>query len=75
MGSTGIDSLEISPRLDFVQFQSDLKNHQNGNTDYLTFCQDCSKSGVAKWIMDLDAMMCTYYDREGNNVLVEKIPQ
>ena len=56
------------------QFLIDLKAHQQGKTDYLTFCADCAKSGVEKWIVDLNAMTCTYFDVSGNNVLVENIP-
>jgi len=56
------------------QFLTDLKAHQQGKTDYLTFCTDCAKSGVEKWIVDLNEMTCTYFDMSGNNVLVENIP-
>lgn len=71
---TSIDPLLINPLLDIDTFRFDLKNHQNGNTDYLTFCQDCAKSGIEKWIMDLCNMTCTYYDASENETLVEIIP-
>lgn len=71
---TGINPLSISNILDAEQFKSDLKNHQNGNTDYPTFCNDCAKSGIEKWIMDLRNMTCTYSDTFENQVLVENIP-
>jgi uncharacterized protein YbcV (DUF1398 family) len=45
-----------------------------GKTDYLTFCNDCAKSGIEKWIVRLEEMTCTYYDKAGNDILVEKIP-
>ena len=72
--TTGIDPLIISPISDSEKFKSDLKNHQQGNTDYHTFCEDCAKSGIAQWIMNLSNMTCTYYDSLGNEILVEKIP-
>ncbi len=72
--STGCDPLAISPILDIEQFKSDLKNHQNGNTDYKTFCDDCAKSGIEKWRVTMDTMTCTYYDSHKNEVLIEKIP-
>jgi uncharacterized protein YbcV (DUF1398 family) len=56
------------------QFISDLKAHQNGQTDYPTFCIDCAKSGVFKWTVNLTEMTCTYLDSTGNELLVEKIP-
>ena len=56
------------------QFIADLKTHQQGGTDYPTFCNDCAKSGVEKWIVDMKRMTCTYYDKKGNEMLVEQIP-
>ena len=57
------------------QFKSDLKAHQNGKTDYPTFCNDAAKSGIEKWIVSMKEMTCTYFDISGNIVLVEEIPQ
>ncbi len=56
-------------------FTADLHDHQRGKTDYPTFCTDAAKSGIEKWVADLTAMTCTYFDRGGSVVLVEKIPQ
>jgi uncharacterized protein YbcV (DUF1398 family) len=56
------------------QFRFDLKAHQQGKTDYATFCNDCAKSGVEKWTVSMDKMTCTYYDKAGNELLVESIP-
>jgi uncharacterized protein YbcV (DUF1398 family) len=57
------------------QFKADLKAHQQGKTDFPTFCSDCAKSGIEKWVIRLDNMTCTYYDKAGDEVLVEAIPQ
>jgi len=51
-----------------------LKSHQKGETDYFTFCKHCAETGIEKWLMDLDKMTCTYYDKAGNEILVENIP-
>lgn len=56
-------------------FEERLKLHQNGGTDYPTFCHDCAEAGVEKWRVDMNAMTCTYYDKAENLVLDEKIPQ
>lgn len=56
------------------QFKSDLTAHQLGKTDYPTFCKDCAKSGIEKWIISMDKMTCTYFDKIGKEVLVERIP-
>jgi len=47
--------------------------HQQGQTDYLTFCCQASGAGVEKWKVDLDGMTCTYYDRQGQAMVVEAI--
>ncbi len=66
--------LMISEHSDQTQFQNDLKVHQQGKTNFLTFCEDCAKSGIEKWAVDLHNMTCTYFDKAGNKVLVENIP-
>jgi uncharacterized protein YbcV (DUF1398 family) len=55
-------------------FMTDLHAHQQGKTDFMTFCADCARSGVEKRVMDLETMLCSYYDSKGNEVLVENIP-
>lgn len=55
------------------KLKSDLKSHQQGHSDYLTFCEQCAQSGVAKWAVSLEAMTCTYYDKKGGVILVENI--
>lgn len=74
--STGskYDALTISENVNLENFKSRLKLHQEGGTDYLTFCKDCAENGVEGWKMDLNTMTCTYFDKAENNILVEQIP-
>jgi uncharacterized protein YbcV (DUF1398 family) len=51
-----------------------LKIHQQGQTDYLTFCKQSAEAGVNVWIVDLVNMTCIYYDEAGNEMVVEAIP-
>jgi len=67
--------LIIAEQSDVDQFRLDLKAHQQGKTDYAIFCNDCAKSGVEKWTVRMDKMTCTYYDKAGNELLEEAIPQ
>lgn len=69
------ETLNIAGHANHEQFIADLKSHQQGKTDYMTFCSDCAKSGIEKWTVDLAKMTCTYYDLEQNNILEEKIPE
>ena len=68
------ETLDIANESNIEQFKSDLKAHQQDKTDYMTFLKDCAKSGVEKWTVVMDKMTCTYYDKAGNEMLVEKIP-
>ncbi|MEA5457452.1 DUF1398 family protein [Arcicella sp. LKC2W] len=69
------ENLTIAEESSGELFISKLKNHQKGETDYFTFCKDCAETGVEKWIVDLDKMTCTYFDKANQEILVEQIPQ
>jgi uncharacterized protein YbcV (DUF1398 family) len=66
--------LSVSDKSNINDFKNDLKAHQQGKTDYLTFCADCAKSGIKKWALCFIKMTCTYFDKAGYEVLVEKVP-
>ncbi len=69
------DELVISDFSSKEIFISQLKSHQQGKTDYFTFCKDCAEAGIEKWVVTLEEMTCTYFDKKGNEILVEEIPQ
>ena len=56
------------------KFERYLKIHQKGETDYFTFCKHCAETGIEKWIVNLDNMTCTYYDKAGDKILIENMP-
>lgn len=56
------------------KFEDYLKIHQKGETDYFTFCTHCAETGIEKWIVNLEKMTCTYFDKAENEILVEIIP-
>lgn len=66
--------LSIADTVDKETFAHALHIHQQGQTDYFTFCTACAATGIEKWIVDLEAMTCTYFDKAGHPVLVEQIP-
>jgi uncharacterized protein YbcV (DUF1398 family) len=66
--------LIIADKSDKNQFLQYLKIHQQGETDYMTFCEHCAQTGVEKWIVSIEKMTCTYYDKAGNDLLAEMIP-
>ena len=68
------DPLVIADSVDEERFKAELKAHQNGKSDYLTFIRMCATLGIEKWQICMDRMTCTYYDKAGNEILVEEIP-
>jgi uncharacterized protein YbcV (DUF1398 family) len=68
------DMLTISEVCNAEPFKADLSAHQQGKTDYPTFCKDSAKSGIKKWAVCMDNMTCTYFDKTGNEIFVEQIP-
>jgi uncharacterized protein YbcV (DUF1398 family) len=69
------EPLTIANETNMEEFKSQLLAHQQGKTDYLTFIKMCADTGIEKWMIDMDKMTCTYYDKSGSEVLVEQIPQ
>ena len=68
------EELIIAEKSNNQKFVDYLKKHQRGETNYFTFCQHCAETGIEKWLVDLDKMTCTYFDKAGNEILVEQIP-
>ena len=66
--------LHVSENSNKDTFINCLKTHQQGQTDYMTFCNDCAKTGVKMWMVDTKEMNCIYYDKSGKKMLEEKIP-
>ena len=66
--------LAVADKSDKIQFQKNLKEHQQGKTDYSTFCRISARLGVEKWVVDIEKMTCTYYNKVGKEILTETIP-
>ena len=69
------EALIINDKSLAEEFKNGLLEHQQGKTDYLTFVHHSAKTGIEKWTVDLVKMTCTYYDKTGNEILVEQIPE
>lgn len=69
------EPLLIADEVAIDTFKTKLREHQQGKTDYYTFCSDCAVNGIEKWVMDLEKMTCVYYDKTGNDILTEQIPE
>ena|ERR1700761_4012383 len=69
------ESLSIADTLNIEKFKAELLAHQQGKTDYLTFIKMCAATGIEKWEICMRKMTCVYYDKAGNEILTEQIPQ
>ncbi len=67
--------MEVSDMASITKLKHSLVIHQQGQTDYLTFCKQAAEAGVEKWKVDILQMTCTYYDKTGKTILREEIPQ
>lgn len=67
-------TLKVADESDREKFKEYLKIHQQGQTDYPTFCRHSAETGVEKWTLDFEKMICTYLDKKGNEMLTEQIP-
>lgn len=68
------ESLVIADTSNKEIFKVELEAHQQGKTDFLTFIKMCATFGIEKWSICIKKMTCTYYDKAGNELLAEKIP-
>lgn len=69
------EPLTIANLAKIEEFKTELIAHQQGKTDYLTFIKMCAETGIEKWEICMDKMTCIYFDKAGNEVLAETLPQ
>nr|WP_315155581.1 DUF1398 family protein [uncultured Flavobacterium sp.] len=68
------DTLSVAISANKERFIEFLVMHQEGQTDYLTFCQQAAQCGIAQWTVNIVEKTCTYFDNNQNSILIEKIP-
>lgn len=68
-------ALSISGKASVAKLKETISIHQQGKTDYLTFCREAAEAGVEKWTTHMFDMEVTYFDMDGNKILVESIPE
>ncbi|PXV67358.1 uncharacterized protein YbcV (DUF1398 family) [Dysgonomonas alginatilytica] len=67
-------TLLIAENGDIERLKHALAIHQQGQTNYMTFCKHSAAAGVQRWTVDIAQMLCTYYDKNGKIMLLEHIP-
>jgi uncharacterized protein YbcV (DUF1398 family) len=67
-------TIAIAPSANKERFIGFLVIHQDGQTDYQTFCNQAAIFGITKWSVNIIDMTCTYFDSSEALLLIEKIP-
>ena len=67
------DQLSIAEKSDRENFLKHLELHGQGKTTYIEMSEGLAESGVEKWTVDTNKMTMIYYDKAGNELLVEKL--
>lgn len=65
---------EIAVTSSAEALQHTLTIHQQGQTDFATFCEQAAAGGTEKWVVDTYALTCTYYTTGGDILIEESIP-
>lgn len=73
-GDAQYAELYINPQSSAEQLRHTIKIHQQGQTDFMTFCKQAAEAGVTKWEVNTRSMLCIYWDQQGNSLVEEPIP-
>lgn len=65
----------VAPSSNQSIVQDVLTRHQQGQTDFETFCNEMAEAGIYKWHIDIQAGTCTYIDLKEQAIISELIPQ
>jgi uncharacterized protein YbcV (DUF1398 family) len=68
------EQISVAATVSKERFIEYLVMHENGQTDYHTFCQQAAHCGISKSRIDIVEMTCTYLSNEGDPIVIEKIP-
>ncbi|PSL45564.1 uncharacterized protein YbcV (DUF1398 family) [Chitinophaga niastensis] len=67
------EKLPVADNSDKESFLRHLSLHGEGKTNYITMSRGLAESGIEKWTIDTCNATISYYDKQGNQLLVESI--
>ena len=67
------EKLTIAETSNRESFLKHLNLHNQGKTNYFEMSKGLADSGIEKWTFDTNKMTNVYYDKDGNEILVETI--
>jgi uncharacterized protein YbcV (DUF1398 family) len=65
----------VSPVPSATTMEQNIREHQQGKSDFLTICQQAADAGVHHWEVNAQTMLCSYFDSDNNRMIAEPIPQ
>jgi len=74
-GEPKYPSMAVNDQSSADKLKHSISIHQQGQTDYLSFCSQAAEAGVEKWTTHIIEMTVTYLDKQGKKLTVEPIPQ
>lgn len=74
-GEPKAPSIKVNVNSFVDKLKHSIAIHQQGQTDYPTFCKQAADAGVEKWTTHLVEMTVTYFNKQGDKLRVEPIPQ
>lgn len=67
------EKIPVSDTSDEVSFKKHLALHGNGKTSYFEMSKRLAECGIEKWKFDTVKMTITYFDKQGQAVLIEPV--
>ena len=74
-GESKYPEIEVSETSSSESLKHAISIHQQGKTDYPTFCKQAAASGVEKWTTHMIEMTVAYLDKKGQKLTIEAIPK
>ena len=74
-GDTKYPAIIVNDNSSADKLKHSISIHQQGQTDYPTFCTQAADAGVKKWTTHMLEMTVTYLDKQGHALTIEPIPQ
>ncbi|WP_428740195.1 DUF1398 domain-containing protein [Tenacibaculum sp.] len=74
-GESKYPEMEVNDISSSNNLKHAISIHQQGQTDYPSFCKQAADAGVEKWTTHMIEMTVTYLDKKGEKLTIEAIPK
>ena len=67
------ETFEVSIQSNKEKFLKSLTRHEEDKTDYITFSKELANAGIETWVVNMQEMTISFYNKIGEKVLIEAI--